>query len=134
MALQRSKSLIGAWFEAHLPKEQAPTTTIRRTRASTYWPYGTGVTCVVGSHNIHDIMVVDNARSRGCIPHKPEHQKLFPPMPSGTAPSGTLQRAGSASALMGGHHELVCRAKRELAEERQRERLAAEAAQFGPPY
>ncbi|CAE7160974.1 unnamed protein product, partial [Symbiodinium necroappetens] len=53
----------GAWFQSHQPKDQAPTTTIRTTRASTYWPYGTGVTCIVGSHNIHDILVVDNARN-----------------------------------------------------------------------
>mmetsp|Transcript_30664 Transcript_30664/g.57376 ORF Transcript_30664/g.57376 Transcript_30664/m.57376 type:complete len:172 (+) Transcript_30664:71-586(+) len=119
----------GAWFQARQPKEQAPTHSIRRTRASTYWPYGAGVTCVVGSHNIHDVLVVDNARSRGCLPHRPEPQKLQT-APAMANSSGLLQRAGSAAALLGGQHEIDVQRKREIYEERMRLRRAADEAAF----
>ena len=65
----------GAWFQAHQPKEVAPCTTIRSTRASCYWPYGSGVTSVVGSRNNHDILIIDNARSRGNLPYRPERSE-----------------------------------------------------------
>ena len=61
----------GAWFQAHQPKEVAPSTTVRQTKASSYWPFGSGVTSVIGSRNNHDILVIDNARSRGTLPYRP---------------------------------------------------------------
>ena len=61
----------GAWFQAHQPKEVAPSTTVRTTKASSYWPFGAGVTSVIGSRNNHDILIIDNARSRGTLPYRP---------------------------------------------------------------
>ena len=61
----------GAWFQAHQPKEVATSTTVRTTKASSYWPYGRGVTSVIGSRNNHDILIIDNARSRGTLPYRP---------------------------------------------------------------
>lgn len=61
----------GAWFQAHQPKETPPSTTIRTTKASSYWPFGAGVTSVIGSRNNHDILIIDNARSRGTLPYRP---------------------------------------------------------------
>lgn len=70
----------GAWFQAHQPKEVAPSTTVRTTKASSYWPYGRGVTSIIGSRNNHDVLIIDNARSRGTLPYRPrdaETQRRF---------------------------------------------------------
>mmetsp|Transcript_102712 Transcript_102712/g.287879 ORF Transcript_102712/g.287879 Transcript_102712/m.287879 type:complete len:150 (+) Transcript_102712:76-525(+) len=89
----------GQWFEAHLPLSNQPDVT-DFTRSSTFWPYGQGVTVVTSSIKGDAQYSLDSRLVRNSVPHRPQAQ-----LSRSGASSPVLRRAGSASALFGGHAE-----------------------------
>eukprot|EP00931_Biecheleriopsis_adriatica_P103231 TRINITY_DN78099_c0_g1_i1.p1 TRINITY_DN78099_c0_g1~~TRINITY_DN78099_c0_g1_i1.p1 ORF type:complete len:135 (-),score=3.51 TRINITY_DN78099_c0_g1_i1:21-425(-) len=93
----------------------------RPQRASSFWPYGKGVTCVVGTTNPDIFLHIDDSHTRSCIIHRPHPRRSCSPaldMPT----SPTLRRAGSATALLGSAYEITVRAKKERERSEQAER------------